>query len=197
MPGRSRFGVDGITPWRGRAAWWVMLVEGIIALVVGLYVLVEPQQASTWLAQLIGVYLLVNSGFAIYAGFSGSGSANEQPFRLIVSGIGLVTGLIALAQPLLGTIDTLASITMLGVGLSLAGIVSVAGLILGRFGETTPWGRILASGLDLLLGILLLYLSRTGTAGNALLLLGVVGLGIGALLVAYAVVLYRRPVRSS
>lgn len=173
-----------------------MLVEGIIALVVGLYVLVEPQQASTWLAQLIGVYLLVNSGFAIYAGFSGSGSANEQPFRLIVSGIGLVTGLIALAQPLLGTIDTLASITMLGVGLSLAGIVSVAGLILGRFGETTPWGRILASGLDLLLGILLLYLSRTGTAGNALLLLGVVGLGIGALLVAYAVVLYRRPVRS-
>ena len=62
-----------------------MLVEGIIALVVGLYVLVEPQQASTWLAQLIGVYLLVNSGFAIYAGFSGSGSANEQPFRLIVA----------------------------------------------------------------------------------------------------------------
>ena len=171
-------------------------MEGIIALVVGLYVLVAPQQASTWLAQLIGVYLLVNSGFAIYAGFSGSGSANEQPFRLIVSGIGLVTGLIALAQPLLGTIDTLASITMLGVGLSLAGIVGLAGLILGRFGETTPWGRILASGLDLLLGILLLYLSRTGTAGNALLLFGVVGLGVGALLVGYAVVLYRRPVRS-
>ena len=173
-----------------------MLVEGIIALVVGLYVLVAPQQASTWLAQLIGVYLLVNSGFAIYAGFSGSGSANEQPFRLIVSGIGLVTGLIALAQPLLGTIDTLASITMLGVGLSLAGIVGLAGLLLGGFRETTPWGRILASGLDLLLGILLLYLSRTGTAGNALLLLGVVGLGVGALLVGYAVVLYRRPVRS-
>lgn len=173
-----------------------MLVEGIIALVVGLYVLVAPLQASTWLAQLIGVYLLVNSGFAIYAGFSGSGSANEQPFRLIVSGIGLVTGLIALAQPLLGTIDTLASITMLGVGLSLAGIVGLAGLILGRFGESTPWGRILASGLDLLLGILLLYLSRTGTAGNALLLFGVVGLGVGALLVGYAVVLYRRPVRS-
>jgi uncharacterized membrane protein HdeD (DUF308 family) len=118
-----------------------MLVEGIIALVVGLYVLVELQQASRWLAQLIGVYLLVNSGFAIYAGFSGSGSANDQPFRLIVSGIGLVTGLIALAQPLLGTIDTLASITMLGVGLSLAGIVSLAGLILGRSGATTPWGH--------------------------------------------------------
>ena len=196
MPGRSRFGVDRITPWRGRVAWWVMLVEGIIALVVGLYVLVAPQQASTWLAQLIGVYLLVNSGFAIYAGFSGSGSANEQPFRLIVSGIGLVTGLIALAQPLLGTIDTLASITMLGVGLSLAGIVGLAGLLLGGFRETTPWGRILASGLDLLLGILLLYLSRTGTAGNALLLFGVVGLGVGALLVGYAVVLHRRPVRS-
>ena len=59
-----------------------------------------------------------------------------------------------------------------------------------------PGGRILASGLDLLLGILLLYLSRTGTAGNALLLLGVVGLGVGVLLVGYAVVLYRRPVKS-
>jgi hypothetical protein len=116
--------------------------------------------------------------------------------RKLGDGIGLVTGLIALAQPLLGTIDTLASITMLGVGLSLGGIVGLAGLILGRFGETTPWGHILASGLDLLLGILLLYLSRTGTAGNALLLLGVVGLGVGVLLVGYAVVLYRRPVKS-
>lgn len=58
MAGRSRFGVGRIAPWRGRVAWWVVLVEGIVALVIGLYVLVEPQQASTWLAQMIGVYLL-------------------------------------------------------------------------------------------------------------------------------------------
>jgi hypothetical protein len=49
-------------------------------------------------------------------------------------------------------------------------------------------GRSLTGSLDLLLGILLLYLSRTGTARNALLLLGVVGLGISTILVAYAVV---------
>jgi uncharacterized membrane protein HdeD (DUF308 family) len=194
MAERNRFGVGRIAPWRGKVAWWVVLVEGMIALVVGLYVLVQPQQAGTWLAQLIGAYFLVNSGIAIYAGFSGAGPANEQPFRLIVGGIGLVTGLLALAQPLLGTIDIPASITMLGVGLLLAGVIGLAGLIIGRVGRATLWGRALTIGLDVLLGILLLSLSRTGTTGNALLLLGVVGLGIGALLVAYAIILYRRPV---
>ena len=72
--------MDRVAPWK--VAWWIVLVEGIIALAVGLYVLVQPQQASTWLAQLIGAYLLVNSGLAIYAGFSGSGPPGEQPFRL-------------------------------------------------------------------------------------------------------------------
>jgi uncharacterized membrane protein HdeD (DUF308 family) len=196
MTERNRFGVGRIAPWRGTVAWWVVFVEGMIALVVGLYVLVQPQQASTWIVQLIGAYFLVNSGFALYAGFSGSGPAHEQPFRLIVSGIGLVIGLLALTQPLLGTIDALAAITMLGVGLLLAGIIGLVGLIIGRVGHTTPWGRVLASSLDLLLGILLLYLSRTGTTGNALLLLGLVGLGMGVLLVAYAVMLYRRSARS-
>jgi uncharacterized membrane protein HdeD (DUF308 family) len=45
--------MNRITPWGGKAAWWIVLAEGIIALVVGLYVLVQPQQASTWLTQLI------------------------------------------------------------------------------------------------------------------------------------------------
>ena len=127
MAERSGFGVNRIVPWKG--AWWIVLVEGIIALVVGLYVLVQPQQASTWLAQLIGTYFLVNSGFAIYAGFFGFGPPGEQPFRLVVGGIGLVTGLLALAQPLLGTIDTLAALIILSVGLLLAGVLDLTSLI--------------------------------------------------------------------
>jgi uncharacterized membrane protein HdeD (DUF308 family) len=172
------------------------MVEGIIALAVGLYVLIQPQQASTWLAQLIGAYFLVNSGFAIYVGFSGSGPPGEQPFRLVAGGIGLVTGLLALAQPLLGTIDTLAAITILGVGLLLAGVLDLAGLIIGGGSLATRLGRVLAGGVHLLLGVLLLYLSYAGTAGNALLLLGIVGIVLGALLMIYGVILYRRPVRS-
>ena len=195
MAGQSRFGVNRLAPWK--VGWWVVLVEGIIALVVGLYILVQPQQASTWIAQLIGAYLLVNSGFAIYAGFSGSVPPGEQPFRLVTGGIGLVTGLLALAQPLLGTINTLAAITILGVGLLLAGVVDLASLIIGRSNLTTRLGRVLAGGLHLLLGVVLLYLSRTGAGGNALLWVGVIGIFLGVLLVIYGVMLFRRPVRST
>jgi len=186
--------MDRVAPWN--VAWWIVLVEGIIALAVGLYVLVQPQQASTWLAQLIGAYLLVNSGLAIYAGFSGSGAPGEQPFRLVVGGIGLVTGLLALTQPLLAAIDALASFTILGVGLLLAGVVDLAGLIAGRSNLAGHLGRFIVSGLQVLLGVLFLYLGRTGTAGNALLWLGVVGIVLGVLLVIYAVMLRRRPARS-
>ena len=114
----------------------------------------------------------------------------------MVGGIGLVTGLLALAQPLLGTIDTLAALIILSVGLLLAGIVDLAGLIVGRSNLGARLGRVLASGVHLLLGVMLLYLTYAGTAGNALLLLGVVGIVLGALLMIYGVILYRRPVRS-
>jgi hypothetical protein len=109
-----------------------VLVEGIVAFVVGLYVLVQPQQAGVWLGQLIGAYFLVNSGLGIYAGFSGSGVPGEQPFRLVAGGIGLVTGLIALAQPLLDTIDTQVAITALGVpyAILLSVWVSITSIIL-------------------------------------------------------------------
>ena len=195
MAERSRLGVNRIAPWK--VAWWIVLVEGIIALVVGLYVLAQPQQARTWLAQLIGAYVLINSGFAIYAGFSGSGVPGEQPFRLVVGGIGLVTGLLALSQLRLGTIDTPAAITVLGVGLLLVGVVELVGLIIGRGARLTPWGRVVGGGLHLLLGVLLLYASRTGSTESALVWLGVVGIVAGALLVIYAIMLYRRPDRSS
>ena len=197
MTERSRFGVHRVAPWGRQAAWWIVLVEGIVALVVGLYVLVQPQQAGVWLAQVIGAYFLVNSGLGIYVGFSGSGVPGEQPFRLVAGGIGLVTGLIALAQPLLDTIDSPAAITVLGVGLLLAGIVDLAALIVGRGGLGTRLGRVLASSLHVLLGVLLLYVSRTGTAGNAVVLLGVVGIILGALLIFYAARLRRRPASSS
>ena len=195
MASRSGFRMNRLAPWKG--AWWVVLVEGIIALVIGLYVLVQPQQADTWLAQLIGAYVLVNSGLAIYAGFSGSGPPAEQPFRLVVGGIALITGLLALTAPLSSTIDTSASFTILGIGLLLAGVIDLASLFIGRGNLATRLWRVLASGLHVLLGILLLYLSHTGTTANALLLLGIVGVVVGALLVIYAVRLYRRPVRST
>ena len=194
MASRSGFTMNRLAPWKG--AWWVVLVEGIIALVIGLYILIQPQQANIWLAQLIGAYVLVNSGLAIYAGFSGSGPPAEQPFRLVVGGIALITGLLALTAPLLSTIDTSASFTILGIGLLLTGVIDLASLIIGRGNLATRLGRVLASGLHVLLGILLLYLGRTGPTANALLVLGVVGVVLGALLVIYAVRLYRGPVRS-
>jgi hypothetical protein len=92
------------------------------------------------------LYLLVNGGFAIYAGFAGSGPPNEQPFRLVGGGIGLATGLLGFAQPLLSTTSTPASFTILGVGLLLSGIVDLAGLVVERGGLAARLGRVLAGG---------------------------------------------------
>ena len=97
---------------------------------------------------------------------------------------------------MLSTISTPASFTILGVGLLLSGIVDLAGLIVGRGGLAARLGRVLAGGLHLLLGVLLLYLGRASTIGSALLWLGVVGVVLGVLLVIYAVGPYRRPGRA-
>ena len=45
-------------PWREGQSWWVAGVEGIIALLIGIYVVADPVQASDLVRQLIAVVLL-------------------------------------------------------------------------------------------------------------------------------------------
>src|SRR4051812_37270493 len=93
------------TPWNKQVAWWIVVVEGAVAFLLGLFMIFQPQQANARFIQIIGGYLTVMSGIALYNYVAHKEETAAEPARWVRVGIGLVAGLIALLHPRLPTID--------------------------------------------------------------------------------------------
>ncbi|HKG27737.1 MAG TPA: hypothetical protein VKB01_01280, partial [Thermomicrobiales bacterium] len=46
-------------PWREDQNWWVVGIEGLVVLLVGIYALVQPENAAGIMRQLIAFVLLI------------------------------------------------------------------------------------------------------------------------------------------
>jgi uncharacterized membrane protein HdeD (DUF308 family) len=157
-----------------------------VAVASGIAILVWPQETTSLIVLVLGSYLLANGLLRIYAGMrTQSEDERARPMTLLRGGIGLVVGLVVIIQPLSQYIDLASAVTILAIGLLLIGVIG----LLSAFREGSRWwGVIISSGLQILLGTLLL-LSR----GNPSVVqwLGVTTLVFGGLLVAYGLILYR------
>jgi uncharacterized membrane protein HdeD (DUF308 family) len=159
------------TPWCRGIPWWLVIAEGVVAVAAGIAMLVRPQETASLIVIVFVGYLLVNGLLRIYAGIkTQSRGEGFRPMTLVSGGIGLVVGLL------------------------LIGIIGLYDAIAVRSGR---WGAMLASGLHILLGVLLLYARSDPSVTNWL---GITALVIGALLVAYGLILHRsasRPAKAA
>ena len=65
-------------PWREDQSWWVVGIEGLVVLLIGIYALVQPENAAGIMRQLIAFVLLIVSAGRI---IEGSASAHPQQHR--------------------------------------------------------------------------------------------------------------------
>ena len=70
-------------PWRKGVSWWLVLTEGIVALVLGIYLLVAPEQARAITTTLLSIYLIVAGLMQIVAGMRYSGQDRMAKIALI------------------------------------------------------------------------------------------------------------------
>jgi len=128
---------------------WLLLLQGIIILAIGIFVLTEPAVSLVLLTRLLGIVMLIAGGFLL---FSSSYKRERTNQLLLVEGIvntGL--GLIFALFP-----DLLASlfVVLLGVITFLSGLINLWLLIRRRSKITSA--PFLRNSLVLLFGILLL-----------------------------------------
>lgn len=188
----SRF--DGVVrqglPWRRGIPWWLVLVEGIIVLAIGLFLTVQPDAARSTVRGLIGAFLIFTSVLGIASGLR---PANRNlpmaPFRLLRGGIGLLTGLVVVLQPIFDYVDADAARTILAVGLTLWGLIGLYAAFATHDEGGFRWNTVILSGLSIAFAIMLF---RTSASDNPFVRpVGIVAIIIGAILLAYAYVLFR------
>jgi uncharacterized membrane protein HdeD (DUF308 family) len=186
--------LNHVAPWRRGVGWKVVLVEGIVALAIGLVILSQPDTARTTIRQLLGGALLLTSalvaGAAFFAVRDGERRDPGAPFRLFGGGIGVTLGLLVVLEPSSPSIAGDVGRHLLTAGLLAFGLFDLIGAIAAFPVRGIRLGALLNGALYAGLGLLLLL--NTQTAVVRVEMYGALTVAVGLLLIGYAFWLRRR-----
>ena len=159
--------------------WWVVLIEGIAAIIIGVLLLVNPRISTAVLIQFLGIYWFIVGIIDIVRIFMDSSMWGWKLFSGI---IGILAGIAIIQYPLWSSL--LVPTVLVWVFGFFGIIIGVIGLIQAFQGA--GWGAGILGILSILFGLLLIF-----NAFNASLtlpfifgILGVVG-GLAALVMAF------------
>jgi uncharacterized membrane protein HdeD (DUF308 family) len=140
-----------------RRTWWIPLVQGIAALVLGLSLLTRPAPTLVALTIFLGAYWLVGGIFDAVGAISRRNSDPHSLLALVGGILSVGVGLLLLARPVLGLVLTsLTVVVFIASGAILSGIFSVVWAVRVRRVIHGEGWIILLGVLSILLGLMLL-----------------------------------------
>ncbi len=130
--------------------WWIILVEGIFALIFGLFLITAPGATSVFAVTVLGFYWLIRGIFAIIEIFLPD-RVTHWGWLLFMGILGIIAGIAVLRHPLYATAL---------VGTFLVIFLAVDGLIMGIMGLVRAfmgagWGTGILGVLTIIIAIIL------------------------------------------
>ena len=139
--------VEQVKPWGKRTPWWILLIEGILAIGLGIYALAMPLQAQGLVLIGLAIVLAVNGLLTLFAYLRRRRQGN---LPLVRGSIGLVVGLIVILMPVFNFGSQLTAAWILAIGLILAGVMALLAVFMEASGSR--WGNLLIAVLFAVLG---------------------------------------------
>ena len=159
--------------------WWVVLLQGIAAVILGIFLLAKPGMTMVVVVQLIGIYWFVSGIFQIVAIFI---DHTQWGWKLFSGILGIIAGMIIINHPLWSPIMlTSVLVIVLGIEGLIIGIINLIQAFKGG-----GWGVGILGALSILFGLVLLanVLLATFSVPWVLGVLGIVG-GIIAIIYSF------------
>jgi LPXTG-motif cell wall-anchored protein len=146
--------------------WWIVLVEGIFALIFGIFLITAPGATSVFLVTVLGFYWLIRGIFSIIEIFIPN-TGTHWGWLLFMGILGIIAGMVVLRHPIYATAF---------VGTFLIIFLAIDGLIMGIMGlirafTGAGWGPGILGVLTIIIAIFLL----TNVFGAALALPFILG----------------------
>ena len=157
--------------------WWLALIQGLVAVGAGLYLLVDPTSATFLVGLLAAIYLLVTGLIYTVRGIIAR-RPGKSSLLLIRGIVGLIFGAILLAMALFDIGNLSLGYTILAIGLVVFGGMGLFSSLFHREGKPFAWGPVIVSGALLVWGLIILFARSTidlpAVSGWILVLIGVV-----------------------
>lgn len=159
--------------------WWVVLIEGIAAIIIGVLLLVNPRITTTVLIQFLGIYWFIVGIIDIVRIFMDSSMWGWKLFSGI---IGILAGIAIIQYPLWASF--LVPTVLVWVFGFFGIVIGIIGLIQAFQGA--GWGAAILGALSILFGILLLSNALFASLSLPYIvgILAIVG-GLAALVMAF------------
>lgn len=146
--------------------WWLVLIQGITTLLIGIFLLTDPVLTSRMIVFYIGIYWLVTGVLSLVRIFTDRGNT---VWKLISGIIGILAGWF-----LVSNITDGATLVF---GIAAVIILGVQGIIMGIFGlvesfQGAGWGPGIIGVISIIIGLMLLG----SPLGYALVLPWVIGI---------------------
>ena len=159
--------------------WWLALIQGLVALGLGLFMLLDPTAASAVIGLLAAIYLLVAGIVHTIRGLARRRVVKRMNLMLIRGIVGLVVGGIILVIALFGIGSADFSRTILAIGLIIFGALGLFSSVFQRDGKKLAWGPVLVNLALVVWGVLVFFarsqnLNLTLISGWILVIVGVV-----------------------
>jgi uncharacterized membrane protein HdeD (DUF308 family) len=129
--------------------WWLVLIEGIFAIILGLLFFSAPGMTTAVVVQFLGIYWLVAGMFKIVSIFLDS---SMWGWKLFAGVLGILAGLLILQHPIWSPFVVAGTLVI---------VLGIQGIIFGVIGlvqafQGAGWGPGLLGVLSVVLGIALL-----------------------------------------
>ena len=164
---------------QGTVPWWLVLIEGIALIIIGVLFFVQPAMTAVISVQLLGIYWIFAGIFAIVRIFL---DRTAWGWNLFLGILGIVAGLLVINNPVFSALIVGSSaILLLGIGGIIIGIVNIIQAFRGE-----GWGVGLLGAVSIILGVVLLMNRAILTIAlpTTLGILAVIG-GILAIIAAF------------
>jgi uncharacterized membrane protein HdeD (DUF308 family) len=129
--------------------WWLVLIEGVAALIVGILLLLAPQATLELIIQIFGLFWLVDGVLRIASACT---DPSDRGLKLFMGSIGVLAGIAVVRHPLwlAVTMTTMLVLLLGGVG-AVIGAISLFLAFRGR-----GWGAAVVGVLSLLFALFVL-----------------------------------------
>ena len=157
---------------------WLIIVEGLFAIIVGISLIVSPGMTVAIIIQIVGLYWLLAGLLAIVSIFI---DQRNWGWKLAGGVLGIVAGILVIQHPLWSTVL---------IPTTLAIVVGVLGILVGlsdvvQAFKGAGWGTGVLGALSIILGVII-FLNPTVAAFASATIIGILAIigGLAAIVIA-------------
>lgn len=192
--------IDRGAPWSGRTSWSIVLVEGIVAAIVGLLFLIKPLGGSSTTLQLVGLILLGGALITAFGLWRHQTRPDLEQLAAFRAGSGVTVGLVVVVATFFTHVTemvTAALAVVIGIGFIIFGLTGIAASFVRRAAVAPlPLASLVLNAILTLAGAVLLFAGAAGAdaVDGIFNLLGVLLIAVGLGLAGYAYLLRQQDV---